>query len=142
MRRILRRKSPILWPWVSYEFRLAQVTRWVQHSIIKNAWRDVKLNRVDFKPDVLKVISICNEKAIKDQRSPGHQRKIILSSPSAGFRWSSQTQRILGVSINHWRVNTALMAKWIFNFGSFKAQIKLPHIELQNLQISCKNLQT
>ena len=38
----------------------------------KNAWRDVKLNRVDFKPDVLKVISICNEKAIKDQRSPGH----------------------------------------------------------------------
>ena len=42
------------------------------YSIIKNAWRDVKLNRVDFKPDVLKVISICNEKAIKDQRSPGH----------------------------------------------------------------------
>ena len=91
---------------------------------IKNAWRDVKLNRVDFKPDVLKVISICNEKAIKDQRSPGHLEKSYF--PSAGFGLSAY----LGLSINHWRVNIAL-AKWIFNFGSFKAQIKLPHCALK-----------
>ena len=90
------------------------------YSIIKNAWRDVKLNRVDFKPDVLKVISICNEKAIKDQ-IPRAFSKIILS-----FSTVSVSQHTWGwLSINHWRVNIAL-AKWIFNFGSFKAQIKLP----------------